>query len=300
MRLRCSPWAKDPVRLPVGAVALLLVIFSSHCVRNPQGSLEPPRSGRALAQDGVPIAYTIQGGGATTLVFVHGWACDRTYWSEQLPRFAGTHRVVALDLAGHGESGTDRTEWTVRRLADDVVAVLEAEDLRNVVLIGHSMGAPVSLLAAQTAPGRIEAIVAVDALHDAERSSEEELRSFIAAVEADFQGTLRTSVPRYLFRPDADPDLVTRVASDMSQAPAEIAIPLLRSLATFDLRRALARVEVPIRCINSTATNIEGNRKYARDFDAVLMEGVGHFPMLEQPQAFNSLLERVLSELEGA
>jgi pimeloyl-ACP methyl ester carboxylesterase len=65
------------------------------------------------------------------------------------------------------------------------------------------------------------------------------------------------------------------------------------------MRRALAAVRVPIRCINAASmpTRVETNRRYAPDFDAVIMQQVGHFPMLERPEEFNRLLAQAVAEI---
>ena len=60
--------------------------------------------GAVQSADGVPIAYQVAGEGTVSLVFVHGWSGDRSYWEEQLDHFAQEYRVVALDLTGHGRS----------------------------------------------------------------------------------------------------------------------------------------------------------------------------------------------------
>jgi pimeloyl-ACP methyl ester carboxylesterase len=62
----------------------------------------------AISADGVPIHYEVHGTGLPALVFVHGWTCDRSYWGRQIGHFARKYQVVAVDLAGHGESGLDR------------------------------------------------------------------------------------------------------------------------------------------------------------------------------------------------
>lgn len=62
-----------------------------------------------LSKDGVPISYEVFGSGEPTLVFVHGWSCDSRYWRCQVPYFGKNHRVVTIDFAGHGHSGTGRT-----------------------------------------------------------------------------------------------------------------------------------------------------------------------------------------------
>src|SRR5438105_10350898 len=97
----------------------------------------------ASSVDDTPIAFEEQGQGSPAVVFVHGWACDRTYWRHQVDRFQRRAKVVTLDLAGHGESGADRSEWSIAGFGADVAAVVQALELRDVVLVGHSMGGDV-------------------------------------------------------------------------------------------------------------------------------------------------------------
>jgi pimeloyl-ACP methyl ester carboxylesterase len=79
----------------------------------------------------------------------------------------------------------------------------------------------------------------------------------------------------------------------------EIGVALMRSFGEIDMERWFSEAGVPIRAINAAAptpTRVETNRKYA-DFDAVLMEGVGHYPHMTRPEAFNPLLLAAVSEL---
>src|SRR6476469_2221605 len=71
-----------------------------------------PAKKTAKAEDGVSIVYEVRGKGDTALVFLHGWCGDHTYWKNQVEVFAPDYRVVALDHAGHGESGKDRKKLT--------------------------------------------------------------------------------------------------------------------------------------------------------------------------------------------
>src|SRR5204862_3181347 len=93
---------------------------------------------------------------------------DRDYWKAQAEAFAKDYRIVALDQAGHGESGKDRKAWTLDSLAGDVQAVVKALDLKRVILVGHSMGGPVALAAAKKMPKVVVAVIGVDTLQDAE------------------------------------------------------------------------------------------------------------------------------------
>lgn len=243
--------------------------------------------------DGVPIRFEAKGLGSPALVFVHGWSCDRTYWRPQMAHFASEHRVVALDLGGHGDSGMDRVHWSMEAFGRDVVAVVEKLDLEKVVLVGHSMGGSVILEAAKLLPNRVMALVPVDTFFDVEQKlSKEQARQFVAPFLLDFRAMARAYLRDYMFTPETDPALKEAILADMSQAPPEVAIGSLEELVTYDYPAALQRIRVPIRCINSDkyVTKTEVARKYAPSFDVVLMSGVGHFPMMEKPEQFNKLL----------
>ena len=255
--------------------------------------------GQVRSFDGVPIAYTTAGSGEGALLFIHGWSCDRQYWSAQIDAFAGAQRVIAVDLAGHGDSGRGRTEWTIESLGRDVEAVVSALDLPSVVLVGHSMGGLVALEAARRMPDRVVGVIGVDALHDAgHRVDPATLAETVARLRQDFPGQCRDLVAG-LFLAGADPELVREVTADMCDAPPDIAIELFARTQEYDLGAALAAVRVPVRAINGSIapTRIEANRAYDPDFDALVLDGVGHFPMLERPAELNRLLGRTIEEL---
>jgi pimeloyl-ACP methyl ester carboxylesterase len=116
------------------------------------------------SKDGTPISYEIYGAGEPTLVFVHGWSCDARYWRAQLPHFAKNHRVVMLDLAGRGHSGTTRSQYTMRAFGEDVRVVTESTGSRRVILIGHSMGGSVIAEAARLMPSLVIGLIGIDTL----------------------------------------------------------------------------------------------------------------------------------------
>lgn len=289
------------------AIALLLALLTG-CMSGPQPSPEASSiklmsgsTGRVPSADGVPITYSWDGRGSPALVFIHGWSCDRGYWDSQVEPFLVEHKVVAVDLAGHGSSGSERSVWSLAAFGQDVRSVVELLDLDRVILIGHSMGGPVALEAAQLMPERVMGVIGVDSLHDAELGIDRRRwQEMLSAYEKNFEGTCRGFVGS-MFSKGADPELVQGVQSDMCAAPPELAIALLRLFPDYDMRHALSAVQAPIRCINtaSVPTNLSGNRKYARDFDAVIMEGVGHFPMLERPEEFNHHLAQVIAGISA-
>ncbi|MCW3117021.1 MAG: alpha/beta hydrolase fold protein, partial [Chitinophagaceae bacterium] len=96
----------------------------------------------------VPIHYTMTGNGDKTLLFVHGSFIDQSWWSEQVNYFKEHYTVVTMDLGGHGQSGVNRNIWTVQKFGQDVRAVIKQLELKNVILVGHSLGADAVLEAA--------------------------------------------------------------------------------------------------------------------------------------------------------
>jgi pimeloyl-ACP methyl ester carboxylesterase len=253
----------------------------------------------AISADGVAIHYRAAGRGAPALVLLHGWSCNAGHWSETFDDARRRRRVVAIDLAGHGASGTGRSRWTIPAFAADVVAVSDDLGLDRVVLAGHSMGGLVAVEVARQHPDRVAAIIAVDTLHDAEHQwPADEFEALLTSLRADFPAAASAFV-RGMFPDGADPDLVERVASGVASAPPGIAVAVLGAVFAYDLTEALPQVRAPIRCINGDRhpTRVEVNRRYAPDFDAVIMGGVGHFPMLESPREFRRLLTRVVDGL---
>jgi pimeloyl-ACP methyl ester carboxylesterase len=243
------------------------------------------------APDGVPIAYDEHGDGTPALVFVHGWSCDRSYWKAQVDAFGDT-KVVAVYLAGHGASGPGRSEWTISAFGADVAAVVDALALERIVLIGHSMGGDVILEAARRLPGRVAQLVWVDVysqLHTPR--TPEQVEAFAAPFRDDFVDTTRAFVRR-MFPSTADPSLVEYVAADMSSAPPAVALPSLAAALTFgrEVPGILDELKLPTIAINGDTSPTDVESMHRHGVEVVVMSGVGHFLMMEDPERFNRLL----------
>src|SRR5437016_2541448 len=188
------------------------------------------------ADDGLNLVCEVCGQGDTALVFLHGWCGDRAYWKNQVESFAADYRVVTLDQAGHGESGKDRKSWKVSSLAGDVESVVKALGLKRVILVGHSMGGPVALLAAKRMPGTVIAVIAVDILQNAEFKMPEEVsKKFLEGFEADFKGTMRGGFPGLLHE-KTDPDLRKWLITRAEAQDPKMAIALMRDLGALDTK----------------------------------------------------------------
>jgi pimeloyl-ACP methyl ester carboxylesterase len=251
--------------------------------------------------DGVTIVYSAVGAGEPALVFIHGGLADRSFWDAQLKAFAGTHRVIALDLAGHGESGADRTKWGFPEFGADVRAVVEAEKPGRVIIFGNSLGGPVAIAAALQMPGRVLGVVGVDTFQSLDYViSDAEALARAEAFRKDLAGSVKVMTAA-LFHRDADPALMADAERRMARTSPEAAYKMFKALGGYDQAAAARRLTVPLRAINGDLypTDIAGVRKIKADFDAVIMKHMGHYPMLERPEEFNGHVAAVVAELSG-
>jgi pimeloyl-ACP methyl ester carboxylesterase len=278
--------------------AFLAVMLVSICT-----DIEASAVRTVASKDGVPIAFQVhvQGKGDIALVFIHGWCCDRSYWEKQIPYFAAKYQVVTIDLAGHGDSGTNRNAWTMKAFGEDVTAVVKKLGLKKVILIGHSMGGAVIVEAARLMPQQVIGLVGVDIFHNVElKYSPEQIKMILAPVRADFVKDTQNVVRNFMFTPNSDPQLVKKIADDMSSAPAQIGLATFEEYLKHDLLTTLKAVQAPTHCINSNRflrTNIEAGRRHFHSFNVKLMANIGHFIMIEDPETFNHLLDETVREL---
>jgi pimeloyl-ACP methyl ester carboxylesterase len=247
-----------------------------------------------LSPDNVHIEYHVYGHGDPAVLLVHGWACDANYWHAQIEPLAARYTVVALNLAGHGGSGSNRTDWSIANYARDVAAVAHEIPNPQLVLVGHAMGATVALAATRLMGQRVIGVVAVEALRSVgqPRLGAAEIERRVAPFNADFIGATRRLVTESLFPKDANPVLVQKVAYDMSLEPPAVAVPSMRSLLSLELGSILPAIHVPVYAINSdlAPTDAVRIRRVLPDFTLDVLDHGSHFPMLEAPARFNPLL----------
>ncbi len=256
-------------------------------------------TGKIGSFDSVPIAYSSTGSGQPAIVFIHGGFADQSFWKEQIEPLSERFQVVTLDLAGHGASGNRHGEWTMDGYGEDVRAVVKALELDSVILVGNSLGGPVSLVAAEKLPGIVRGLIAVDTFQDLQREWPEEQReAFVQGLQTDFPAACRGMVKQLLL-PDTDSDLYAWVEDKMCGFDPAVAPRVVEGVVVYDQAAGFAAAEVPIRAIlgQVVPSNVEGNRELKPDFEAVVMEGCGHYPQLERPAEFNQHLLAFIEEI---
>ena len=252
--------------------------------------------GIAISNDAEKIAYSVNGSGKTSLIFIHGWSLDSRLWLNQIGYFSEKYQVITIDLAGHGNSSFNRKEYTMVSFANDIKAVIEKEGVDSAILVGHSMAGGVIAEAAKLMPNKVIGIIGVDTSQNvALKFSQDDLDLMTKPFEDDFQSGIaafaKNSLPK-----SVEPELLYWVREDMASAPKDIAINQFRNYlgqyVSGESYRVYESINVPVVLVNARLwpTNSAENKKHIKDYSIYYIEESGHFPMLEKPNEFNKIL----------
>jgi len=252
----------------------------------------------AASVDGMKIYSASSGSGKATLVLVHGWTCDSTSWDAQVPVLAKRYRVITLDLPGHGRSGSPKDgKFSMDLFARAVEAVRAEAGADRIVLVGHSMGAPVIRQYARLYPDHVAGLVAVDGPLD--------MRGFGDGFKPpSFAGPeglkTREGMIRGMFTPQTSPAVQQKIMAMMLKAPEATASGAMASMLDPALRKSDV-TPMPALTIwagtNQQVPKVEDMKKVLPHYSQTQVAGTGHFVMMEKPDEFNKLLTSFVDEL---
>ncbi|MFP4590464.1 MAG: alpha/beta fold hydrolase [Halobacteriales archaeon] len=253
-----------------------------------------------LARDGRDLAYRLadRGDGGPTLLFVHGSGADRGVWKAQ-DRLAREHRVVAIDLPGHGDSAdVDAAAGpeALEAYARDVAALADAVDAD--VLVGNSLGGAVVqwvLLA-----GWYDPAGAVLVGSGAKLAVRADLREWLAT---DFERAIAfLHGPNRLFA-DPDPAMVEASKAAMRACGRRVTERDYLTCHVFDVRADLEAIDVPTLAIGGALDELTPPRyhtylaEHLPDGRVELVDDAAHLVMLERPQSVNRHLRTFAAEV---
>jgi pimeloyl-ACP methyl ester carboxylesterase len=259
---------------------------------------------QVTSRDGLEIFVQDTGAGDTTLLFIHGWNLDHSFWKYQVDEFSDNYRCVAPDLPGYGDSGKSRSMWTMKAYGSDIREIIDQLDLKHVVLIAHSMGGNIALETLMLDPSGIIGIVGVDNFKEAgtlpDSATQYQMEQFYQMLEDNYAVNVRMAAEGFMFHPESPAGPKEEILTAYAATDPSVAIPIVKAAFTeSELEAAqLARISIPFTLISST--NIPFNQEMflnhynGERFRNFEMEGTGHFPMYEDPPAFNNSLEQAL------
>ncbi|MEU6980909.1 alpha/beta hydrolase [Streptomyces sp. NPDC046371] len=273
-----------------------------------------------ITTDGVRLAYRDTGGEGVPLLMLHGWGQTQAMFRHQVEGLAPGRRVVTVDFRGHGVSAKPRHGYRVARFSRDVLELVDHLGLDRFDALGWSMGASVWWsFVDQYGTGRIRRLIAVDqpaAVAAVPWTTAREQRdsgavfdvagllTLCAALAGPQGDTVRADFVRGMFSGTPDPEVAAFVAEEIRSTPAYAGVPLLFDHCAQDWRDVLPRIDVPtlvIGCEGShvhpdsqrfVAERIPGARLHVFTADVAS----SHFPFLENPPAFNAVVEKFLAE----
>jgi len=252
----------------------------------------------AASVDGLHIYSASSGSGKATVMLVHGWTCDSSSWDAQVPVLASRYRVITIDLPGHGRSDAPKDgTFTMDFFARAVEAVRAEAGADKIVLIGHSMGAPVIRQYARLFPKHVAGLVAVDGPLDMRGFGEGFKPPSLAGAEGL---KAREGMIHGMFTPNTPPALQEKILAMMLKAPEATADGAMRSILDPELRKADV-TPMPALAIwagtNTQIPNVEETKKVLPHYSQTQVAGTGHFVMMEKPEEFNRLVTSFVDTL---
>jgi pimeloyl-ACP methyl ester carboxylesterase len=255
------------------------------------------RAATAANVDGANVHWTSAGNGTQAVVFVHGWTCDDSSWSAQVPALSANYRVVTLDLPGHGKSAAPANgKFTMENFARAVEAVRAEAGIDRIVVVGHSMGTPVIRKYQLMYPQHVAGMVLVDGLVPMPGAPS----GFTPPPLAGTEGlAAREGMIRGIFSASTSAALQDHILKMMLGAPEATAIGAMS--ATFDPSWLSAEpVTIPVLGLyaeNSALRNADSMKVIFPTLEYHELSGTGHFLMLEKPAEFNALLGEFLAKI---
>jgi pimeloyl-ACP methyl ester carboxylesterase len=270
-----------------------------------------------LEVDGAALAYDVEGRGDHTLAFAHGWCSMRQHWDAQTAHFRDRYRVVRWDRRGMGASRTASPADSPARHADDLAAILDAEGIDRVTVVGHAGGGPTALTFADRHAGRTDALVMVDTRLHGETSpgagspgagpsggsspgvsptGEDAFASSVGhscdRLLADDQAFF-DKLYRSFFGPRAAPVLIDAAVANALATPPEIAVADMRHIL-LDTVAIARRVTCPVLWVSARPDDTSLVRRSFSDVSIGHVIGSGHFVQVEVPQQLNAMMDTFL------
>lgn len=238
--------------------------------------------------------------GARTIVFVHGIGTDQSAWQDVAKQFMTDFRVVLLDNVGAGHSDPEAfihsRYLNLKGYATDLLEVCLALQLRDVILVGHSAGAMIGLLAAVDRPDIFSRLVLISASpryidEEGYRGgfSMKDINAIYDSIAREYSSWADQFAPMMMANTD-QPRLVTRFSDSLKRIPAERALTVFCSILQSDHRHAVRQLKRPTLIIQSQNDNAVP-REVAEYLHASItgsqlkiIDTEGHLPHISAPE----------------
>ncbi len=257
-----------------------------------------------VVREGVRLAYVEAGqenagqenAGRPPVLLVHGMQCNHTHMLAQFRHLSGRHRVIAVDLRGHGASDKPESAYTNQEFNDDLVFLCETLGLRRPIAMGHSFGGSNLLHLADARPDFLSGLVLFDSGVRTLANKVGELgRELTPAERRKFLGDR-------LFGRDDPPALKERILDEMLAVPEHVSAPMRQAVLGFDAGAAAARCRIPALFLlaDRPFTDAETLASLGPSWRVGQVVGAGHFIQMIADEQVNAMIDRFLEIVTGA
>lgn len=257
----------------------------------------------AISKDGSEIYYEIEGESEITLCWIYGAGGHIGHWFLQRP-LSARYKMIYVDLGGHGKSKTKRSKFTMQAYGEDVAAVIESEELNNVILIGFSMGGPIILEAARLLTKKVIGLIGIDTFFPVPGSmymfnNEETTRKMVDSFREDTPTKIWELYEYHMNNGVKVPQEIQDKFKLLPLVDDHVFISEFEELCYWDVMPFLSAVTHPIKAIMSGLSVPEAQRDlFKPNIDAVYMEGLGHCLFMADPINFENLLHEIITEIK--
>jgi pimeloyl-ACP methyl ester carboxylesterase len=246
------------------------------------------------------VHYRTVGKGDRDVFFIHGWAGNMDIWREQVPALAPEARLILIDLPGHGKSDKPQTAYTMDFFANAVQAVLREARVNKAAFVVHSMGGAVMCRVYERAPEKFASVISVDGLLRRPTGTAEQVESLLAPFsQPEYLDHARRLIHSFFPIPGTEV-LRDRLMSEMLATPQHVMLGGMQAMFSPEHSDwVLPKINAPVAVINAPGFLWRhGYEDYIRSAtpraDYMIMDGVGHYAMLEKPAEFNATLSAML------
>jgi pimeloyl-ACP methyl ester carboxylesterase len=249
-----------------------------------------------ISSNGVCIHVEDQGAGDPPLVFLHYWGGSSRTWLHVTAILARSHRTIATDHRGWGQSEAPESGYGLADLGADALGVIEALGLRNYILVGHSMGGKVAQLLASGQPDGLVGLVLVAPSPPSPMKLSGEAREMMSNAYASRQ-SVELTIDHVLTAKALSPQDRSQVIDDSLRgaSPAKAAWP--QSASREDITRQVSAINVPILVVAGELDQVDSvetlrSELLSRLPQALLrvLPGTGHLSMLESPEPLAQMI----------
>lgn len=242
-------------------------------------------------------------GRGPAIVFVHGFTTTAEFWREQVAPFSRDRRVVRVNLPGHGIAPRSvERGYTIDDFVSDVERVFVELALEPCVLVGLSMGGTIAQRFVLKHPGRVEALVLVGATPHG-LGPDVKVENVLAAIDTLGVAKASQNVIERSFASCAPASLVEWAKREVVQTPEHVARIAIGSLNASDSRSELSSIRIPTLVVVGEEDAITPPAESRVLADGIpgsrlsVIPNAAHFPMIEQPEIFNTRLREFLGRI---